>query len=60
VVVNAEIRVVHLGTNLSRTVATNENGDFELVDLPRGEYRLTATRAGFKTFVADNVVLESS
>src|SRR5438094_1432373 len=60
VVVNARIRVVHQETNLTREVDTNDNGDFEILDLPRGEYRLTATRAGFKTFVADNVVLESS
>ncbi len=60
VVVGAQIRAVNQGTNFSREVTTNENGDFELLDLPRGEYRLTATRAGFKTFVADNVVLESS
>ena len=30
VVVNARIRVVHLETNLTREVDTNENGDFEL------------------------------
>jgi Carboxypeptidase regulatory-like domain len=60
VVVNARIRVVHLETNLTREVDTNENGDFEILDLPRGGYKLTATRVGFKTFVADNVVLESS
>src|SRR6266849_1898201 len=60
VVVAARIRVVHQETNLAREVDTNENGDFEIVDLPRGGYKLTATRVGFKTFVADNVVLESS
>ena len=32
----------------------------EILDLPRGAYRLTATHPGFKTFIADNVVLESS
>src|SRR5690242_16775721 len=58
VVVGARIRAVNLETNLSREVDTNDNGDFEIVDLPRGPYRLTASRAGFKTFVADNVVLE--
>lgn len=60
VVVSARIRVVHLETNLSREVSTTESGDFEILDLPRGSYRLTATHPGFKTFVADNVVLESS
>ena len=60
IIVNAHIRLVHLETNLAREIDTNENGDFEIVDLPRGAYRLTATQPGFKTFVADNVVLESS
>jgi len=60
VVVNAHITVVNSETNLSRELNSNENGDFEIVDLQRGAYRLTATHPGFKTFVADNVVLESS
>jgi hypothetical protein len=60
VVVNAEIKVVGTETNLTRTVKTNESGDFEIVDLPRGTYRLTGTHPGFKTFVAENIVLESS
>jgi hypothetical protein len=44
VVVNAHIRVVNVETNLSREVLTNDNGDFEIVDLPRGQYKLTAMR----------------
>ena len=44
----------------TREVVTNENGDFEILDLPRGGYKLSAAHPGFKTFVADNVVLESS
>ena len=60
VVLNAKITVVHRGTNLNREVETNENGDFEIVDLPHGVYRLTATHPGFKSFVGDNVVLESN
>src|SRR5260370_24227366 len=60
VVVNAHLRVVQRETNLTREVDTNDNGDFEILDLPRGSYRMTATHHGFKTFVADNVVLVSS
>src|SRR5437588_5668653 len=60
VVAGAEIKVVAAGTNFSRSIMTNENGDFEILDLPRDAYRLTATKPGFKTFVAENVVLESS
>jgi hypothetical protein len=60
VVANAHITVTNQETNLTRSVVTTENGDYEIVDLPRGSYRLTATHPGFKTFVADNVVLQSS
>ena len=58
VITGAEITVINLQTNEKRTVKTNENGDFEIPDLYRGSYRLSATQAGFKTFVADNVLLE--
>ena len=55
VVAGAEIKVVAAATNFSRSVITNDNGDFEILDLPRDTYRLTATRPGFKTFVRDGV-----
>ncbi len=60
VVPNAEINLVNLETNLKRTVSTNANGDYEIPDLLRGTYRLSSTAAGFKAFVADNIILESS
>ena len=60
VVVKAQITVVNQSTNLTRTIETNSNSDFEIVDLVLGTYRLSATHPGFKTFVADNIVLESS
>ncbi len=59
-VTDTEISVVHLETNLQRSTRTNENGDYEIPDLQRGTYRLTAKRPGFQTFVADNIILESS
>jgi hypothetical protein len=60
VVVHAKITASNQETNLTREVFTNGDGDYEIPDLQRGTYRLTATQTGFKTFVADNVVLESS
>ena len=60
VVPDAGVTVVNQGTGLRREVATNANGDYEVIDLTRGTYRLTAELAGFKTFVADNIILESS
>ncbi len=58
VIAGAEITVVNQQTNEKRTVTTNGNGDYEIADLYRGSYRLTATQPGFKTFIADDVVVE--
>jgi hypothetical protein len=60
VVVAAEIKLINLRTNLERTVQSNGNGDYEILDLQNGVYRLTATAPGFATFVADDIILESS
>ena len=59
-VTNVDVAVVNIATNIRRSVVTNDNGDFEIPDLPAGAYRLTATHPGFKTFVADNIILESN
>ena len=57
IVGNASITLTNTGTNASREVKTNDSGDFEIVDLPIGTYRLTATAPGFKTYVANDVIL---
>ena len=60
VVPNAVIAVASLDTSARREVTTDENGNFEVSDLPRGRYRLTATASGFKTFIAEDILLEGS
>ena len=59
-VVGADLKIVNLGTNIQRTVTSNGEGEYEVSDLASGTYRLTATHAGFKTFIADNVILENT
>jgi outer membrane receptor protein involved in Fe transport len=56
----AAVKLVSLETSVERNVATNSDGDFEIPDLQRGRYKLTVTQSGFKNFVADNIVLETS
>jgi len=46
VVPKAQIVVVSLDTNQRREVTTTDNGDYEVADLVRGRYHLTATGAG--------------
>jgi hypothetical protein len=60
VVPAAVIVISSLDTSARRDVVTDENGNYEVPDLPRGRYRLNATASGFKTFVADNILLEGS
>ncbi len=60
VVAGADIEITDLETNAKRQVKSGESGNFEVPDLQRGTYRMTVTHAGFKTFVADNIILEGS
>ncbi|HYM12330.1 MAG TPA: carboxypeptidase regulatory-like domain-containing protein [Bryobacterales bacterium] len=59
VVPGAKITVVDVDTNLSRETVTTSGGDYEIPYLAPGTYRLTAAASGFKTFVAENVLLTS-
>lgn len=43
-----------------RTVTTDSQGNFEMPDVKAGTYRVRASASGFKTFVANDVLLESN
>ena len=49
-VVGAKVALVNTNTNESRNATTNERGYYSFPLLPPGNYRLTATAAGFKQF----------
>lgn len=56
----AEIKLVDRATNvLARTLQSGEDGNFEIPDLKSGNYQLTVTQRGFKTYVADDIRLEA-
>lgn len=59
-VAGANIEVTDVQTNIRRSAPSNPSGEFEIPDLPQGIYRLSAASPGFKTFVAENIILESS
>ena len=59
-VAGAAIMLVNTQTSIERSVVTNGDGDFEIPDVQRGAYRLTVSQAGFKNFVANNIVVETS
>jgi hypothetical protein len=60
VVPSVQLTLLHTERGLQRSVITNQAGEFEVPDLPPGTYRLTATAPGFKTFIADDILLEGN
>jgi len=59
-VAGAQVKLASLDTGIERILTANAEGDFEIPELLRGNYRLTVSQAGFKNFVADNIVLETT
>ena len=56
----AEVTLVDRATNVvARALRSAADGSFEIPDVRSGPYRLTVTLPGFKTFVADDVLLEA-
>ncbi len=61
VVPGVTVTVDEIATNIRvRTVATDNQGNYEMPGLKQGRYRLTASMPGFKGFVADDLILASS
>jgi hypothetical protein len=55
---NVTITVTNIETNLVQTARSDASGDYRLLSLPVGTYRVEATESGFRKFVTENVVLQ--
>lgn len=58
VIPNAQVTVTNIQTNFSRTVATNESGQYSVRFLPTGAYRVEASADGFKKFSQSGIILD--
>jgi hypothetical protein len=58
VIANVRVTATNTGTNLQRSVNTNEQGEYRIEFLPVGEYMVTVEAPGFKKFVRNGVTLE--
>ncbi len=58
VVPNATVTMTNQDTQIQQTTKTDGSGVYAFPDIPAGHYRLTASVAGFKTYVQPNVILE--
>ena len=60
VIPGVEVTARHLATDQTRTVVTNDTGDYLIAQLTNiGAYEIRAQMAGFKAAVAQNVLLET-
>jgi hypothetical protein len=59
VVPGATVVIKHVGTGVTQSSVTNTEGAFSFPGQNIGTYTVTVTLEGFKTFVANNVVLTS-
>jgi hypothetical protein len=57
IIPNAAIALTSVSTNVTRSVTSNSEGDYQIPYLVPGTYRLTCTVGGFKTFVAEDLVI---
>lgn len=59
VVPGAGITIVEVSTNSSYKTVTSSTGDYAVPNLPVGAYQVKADVQGFKTFIADGVVVSA-
>src|SRR5690349_11978028 len=57
VVPNVTVTATHAATNIQTSTQSNEAGVYTLAQLREGEYTVRARGAGFKEFVAQQIVL---
>jgi hypothetical protein len=59
-VAGATVTIKNEGTNIERTIVTDGNGDYRVAGLEAGNYQVSVTTPGFKTFVRTKIDLNSS
>src|SRR5580700_6228621 len=60
VVAGATVNLSNKATSFSRTVKTDDQGTYQLLEVPPSTYVMTVTAAGFATTKRENVVLQVS
>lgn len=57
IIPSAAVTLTNVGTNVSRTVTTNQSGDYIFTLVQVGNYSVSVKAMGFKTFIAPNVTV---
>ncbi|PYT89312.1 MAG: TonB-dependent receptor [Acidobacteria bacterium] len=59
-VAGAAVKIVNVATNLERDVTSTGDGSFIAPNLPAGNYAVTVSKAGFRTYKQTGIRLESA
>ena len=54
----ASVNAVHVETGLTRSAVTNRSGEYVLVELPVGHYRLQVAAKGFQSYLQQGITLD--
>jgi len=57
IIPDAKVSMMNTATGLVRELTTNSAGEYVAAALPPGQYNLTVTSAGFRTYLAKGVIL---
>jgi hypothetical protein len=57
VIPGVQLTATNVGTNINYAATSNADGIFEFLNLPIGTYKVSADKAGFKTFEASGITL---
>lgn len=57
VLANATVKITNVGTNDIRTVQTDSDGRYEVLSLPNGVYKVSATTSGFQETTINEIRL---
>jgi len=58
VLANAKVTLINMATSVSRTVQTNDSGDYTFVEVPPATYEVDFELSGFKKNVQKNVIVD--
>jgi hypothetical protein len=58
IVIGATITATEITTNFNRTAVSSSTGEYRLLALPAGQYRVTATAAGFEQFITTGITVD--
>src|ERR1700688_797952 len=55
---NARVTVTQTSTGMTRSVQTGSDGEYTILSLPIGPYKIAITKGGFSSYVQEGIVLQ--